>query len=143
MNQSTRIIYFGRANYLLRAEGLIALIVFCFIYQKLSPSHWGLFLLLFLSPDVSLLGYLLPNRNAAAAFYNLAHSYVIPLALGLIAWKQGWLVAEQFSLIWLAHIGFDRSLGYGLKMPGAFNYTHIQSAASVEKVDVDAAAPQP
>jgi hypothetical protein len=35
-------------------------------------------------------------------------------------------VALQVSLIWLAHIGLDRAVGYGLKYPTAFKETHLQ-----------------
>jgi len=31
------------------------------------------------------------------------------------------------ALIWAAHIGFDRFLGYGLKYPVAFRVTHLGS----------------
>ena len=34
--------------------------------------------------------------------------------------------AVQLALIWLAHIGADRLLGYGLKYPTAFTDTHLQ-----------------
>jgi len=30
-----------------------------------------------------------------------------------------------YSLIWLAHIGFDRMLGFGLKYPTRFADTHL------------------
>jgi hypothetical protein len=29
------------------------------------------------------------------------------------------------ALIWAAHVGFDRMLGYGLKYPTAFGDTHM------------------
>jgi len=35
-------------------------------------------------------------------------------------------VAVQVALIWFAHIGADRALGYGLKYPSAFSDTHLQ-----------------
>ncbi len=35
-------------------------------------------------------------------------------------------VAIQVALVWLAHIGFDRFLGYGLKYPSGFKDTHLQ-----------------
>ena len=28
-------------------------------------------------------------------------------------------------MIWLAHIGFDRALGYGLKYSAGFGFTHL------------------
>jgi len=31
-----------------------------------------------------------------------------------------------YALIWLAHIGIDRALGYGLKYPTFFRDTHLQ-----------------
>jgi hypothetical protein len=30
------------------------------------------------------------------------------------------------TLIWIAHIGVDRALGYGLKYPSSFKDTHLQ-----------------
>jgi len=29
------------------------------------------------------------------------------------------------AFIWLAHIGFDRMLGYGLKYPSGFKHSHL------------------
>jgi hypothetical protein len=29
-------------------------------------------------------------------------------------------------MIWIAHIGMDRMLGFGLKYPTRFNATHLQ-----------------
>jgi hypothetical protein len=29
------------------------------------------------------------------------------------------------AMIWLAHIGFDRALGYGLKYASGFGFTHL------------------
>jgi hypothetical protein len=31
----------------------------------------------------------------------------------------------SIAMIWLAHIGFDRALGYGLKYTTGFGYTHL------------------
>jgi hypothetical protein len=118
-----------RPDILLRLEAVLALVVECTAYERIYPGHWGMFALLFLVPDLSLLGYLHSAGKGAAALYNLVHSYVLPLALGLVAWKQGLPVAGQLALIWLAHISLDRLLGFGLKFPGVFRYTHIQGAA--------------
>lgn len=85
---------------------------------------WWLFLLLLLLPDVSMLGYLLDSRWGAAS-YNLVHSY--PLAVSLLAvgiWFALPLVLLA-ALLLLAHIGFDRALGYGLKLDSSFQDTHL------------------
>jgi hypothetical protein len=34
-------------------------------------------------------------------------------------------LALSIAMIWLAHIGMDRALGYGLKYFGGFGFTHL------------------
>ena len=123
--------YPARPDVLLRCESVVALIAECVAYQHFFPGHWGLFALLFLVPDVALLGYLRPASKGAATFYNLVHSYVLPLILGLFACLRGAAPEGQVALIWLAHISFDRCLGFGLKFPQTFKYTHIQTSAAL------------
>jgi hypothetical protein len=94
-----------------------------------------MFALLFLAPDVSLLGYMRSAGKNTAAFYNLVHSYMLPLVLGLLAWSQDLRLAGQLALIWLAHISFDRCLGFGLKFPEEFRNTHIQVSARLRPPD--------
>jgi hypothetical protein len=123
-----------RPDYLLQAEGLVALVAVCLAYSHLYPGKWALFALLFLVPDVSLLGYLGAknagsSRPVATAFYNVLHSYVPPLMQLVLAWTYHSTLNGEVALIWLAHISFDRLLGYGLKLPASFKHTHIQRAA--------------
>ena len=42
--------------------------------------------------------------------------------VGVVGGSEG---AVKVGLIWLAHIGMDRTLGYGLKYPTAFKDTHL------------------
>lgn len=119
---------------MLRLEGLFALAVECVAYEHFFPGHWGVFALWFLAPDLTLLGYMRSAGSASATLYNLVHTYVLPLALGLFAWKHGQTLAGELALTWLSHISFDRCLGFGLKFPGIFRYTHIQSAAGPQPV---------
>jgi hypothetical protein len=115
---------FSKPGWLLRAEGAVILTVSFAAYRQLN-GNWPLFLLLFLWPDIFMLGYLL-NVRVGAALYNLAHTTTGPLVLGAIAAFQNWRHALLFALIWMAHIGFDRMLGYGLKYPTFFKDTHLQ-----------------
>jgi len=87
-------------------------------------SGWGLFAALFLVPDISMLGYLAGPRVGAAC-YNAGHSYLGPALLGAAGLGVGQPLAVAIALIWVAHIGFDRMLGYGLKYSTAFGHTHL------------------
>jgi hypothetical protein len=109
---------------LLHLEGFAVLTVAVAAYHQLNGS-WLLFLVLFLWPDLLMLGYLL-NARAGAVTYNLAHTEALPLLVGAAAAFQGWHGTLLFCLIWIAHIGFDRMLGYGLKYPTFFKDTHLQ-----------------
>ena len=117
-----------RPIYLLQAESFCTLVAACTAYSLLFPHHWGLFVCLFLVPDLSLL-FVRGLGLTAAAVYNTAHSYVLPVVLGVLAIHARSFALGQVSLIWISHIGMDRTLGYGLKYPASFRYTHIQSAA--------------
>ena len=108
---------------LLHAEGLAALVAACIVYHKLSAS-WIEFAVLFLAPDIFMLGYL-SGKKTGALFYNSAHTYLVPFVLGLIAWFGNVPVLTPIAVIWFAHIGFDRLLGYGLKYPTDFKDTHL------------------
>ena len=113
----------GGVRLLLRAEGFGLLAVAAAAYAHAGFS-WLLFSALFLAPDLSFAAYFLGPRLGAAA-YNLLHSTIAPLALGGIGLALGAPLAEAISLIALAHIGFDRALGYGLKYPAGFGETHL------------------
>jgi hypothetical protein len=124
--------YATRPDVFLRTEALAELIAVCVAYNHFFAGRWGLFALLFLAPDISLLGYALPSKRFAADFYNVIHTYVGPLTLGLFAYVLHWSLTGQLCLIWMAHIGFDRAMGYGLKSRASFKATHIQMSALQE-----------
>ena len=107
----------------LRAEGLAVLLLSVFGYWHSGSNGW-IFVLLLLTPDVSMLPYLL-NPRLGAVSYNLAHNYVLPLSLILFFFALHRERAMPYLLIWTAHIGLDRTLGYGLKYPSGFKATHL------------------
>ncbi|HEU6444598.1 MAG TPA: DUF4260 domain-containing protein [Gaiellaceae bacterium] len=109
---------------LLRLEGLALGVAAVLLYAD-GDHSWWLFALLILAPDVSFLVYLGGPRLGGAA-YNLLHNLVFPIALGTAGVLADSEPAAAVSLIWLAHIGVDRLLGYGLKYPTAFKDTHLQ-----------------
>lgn len=109
---------------LVRLESAVGLALAVLLYER-QHGNWLLFLVLILTPDLAMLGYLLGNR-AGAACYNAVHTYAFPALLGGVgvAWEQPLVVL--LSLIFFAHIAADRLLGYGLKYPTAFKDTHLQ-----------------
>jgi Domain of unknown function (DUF4260) len=113
----------GLLNPILRAEGALVLAAASLGYAQ-TGSGWGLFALLFLAPDLFMLGYLHGSRIGALV-YNIGHSYLTPALLAAGGWLAGAPVALAVALIWVAHIGFDRMLGYGLKYGGGFKLTHL------------------
>jgi hypothetical protein len=109
-------------KWLLHAEGA-GIFLTCLVVYGLRGYSWWLFSALFLAPDLFMLGYLW-NVRFGARLYNIVHTEVLPLALAMVGiLYRPRLVA--FSLIWLAHIGFDRMLGFGLKYPTSFGETHL------------------
>jgi hypothetical protein len=118
----------GVPNLVLRAEGAMLLAASVTAYAQ-TGAGWGLFAALFLVPDVFMLGYLRGPRLGAAV-YNLGHSTILPfLMIGMGLMLSGTAVLAV-GLIWMAHVGFDRALGYGLKYATGFKQTHLSALAA-------------
>ena len=114
----------SRPSLLLQVEEAALLATAIALYARFHLS-WLLFAILFFAPDLFMLGYLASPR-IGSAIYNLGHWLVIPLALLAIALYQNHPTTLAIALIWIAHIAFDRLLGFGLKYPTAFKDTHLQ-----------------
>lgn len=113
----------GGPRLLLRIEGAGLLLGAVWAYAALGQPWW-IFLALFLAPDLSLLGYAAGPR-LGAGLYNALYTLVGPLiGLGLAAGLRETGLAGA-ALIWSAHIGLDRMLGYGLKYGTGFGDTHL------------------
>ena len=99
-----------------------------------DPSLWWVPLAAFLVFDLSMLGYL-RSPAAGAIGYNIVHNYAWPAAFGaaaLVLSANGALPALAtgsgiIASAWAFHVGVDRMLGYGLKLPDAFQHTHLGS----------------
>jgi hypothetical protein len=111
----------------LRLEGLLVLVVAVMLYAR-AGAGWGLFAALLLAPDLGMLGYAAGPRIGALT-YNLTHMLSQPLLLGAVGLAAGSSATVAVALIWAAHIGMDRALGYGLKYPTHFRDTHLQRVA--------------
>ena len=113
----------GGVRLVLRLEGVCVLMAASVAYSKFGFG-WGTFALFFFTPDLSFLGYL-AGPKVGAVSYNLAHFYIGAIAClvaGFVLTGPSLLCA---GIIWCAHIGFDRALGYGLKYSEGFGFTHL------------------
>jgi hypothetical protein len=108
---------------LLRLEGIavFAGAIATYAYQGFG---WLPFFVLLLAPDLAMLAYLV-NPRVGTLVYNVVHSYVLPLALAGGGVLAGFDLGLLLALIWLAHIGMDRTVGYGLKYFTSFKDTHL------------------
>lgn len=117
---------------LLRLEGLLLLAVSLTAYGRLGLDPY-LLVLFFFAPDLSLAGYLV-GPGFGARLYTASHTYLAPSALGSVA---GLAEAPSWygpAILWIAHIGFDRALGFGLKLPGrGFYETHLSSPRPIPR----------
>lgn len=108
---------------LLHLEGAAVVAVSLLAYHWIAGS-WLLFAILFLTPDLSMIGYL-ANPRLGATTYNAVHTYVAPLILAAFGYAANHPTIFSIALIWTAHIGLDRMLGYGLKYASRFKDTHL------------------
>jgi hypothetical protein len=112
-------------KYLLQAEAIVPFIISVVLLNML-PVHfaWWVWILLFLAPDISMIGYAL-NNTVGAFVYNLFHHQLV--AVGV--WTIGLLLhnpqLELAGLILLGHSSLDRAMGFGLKTVEGFKHTHL------------------
>ena len=111
----------------LRIEGAAQFALAVWAYHQVG-GNWIAFVVLFLAPDLSWFGYLGGNQIGAAV-YNVVHNNLLPLALAVLGYLDGDPLAIALALIWFAHIGADRLLGFGLKYPTGFKDTHLGTLA--------------
>jgi Domain of unknown function (DUF4260) len=114
----------GSVRGLLRLEALALFAASLALYWHVS-GDWKLFAILILVPDLSMIFYIAGARIGSLA-YNTMHSTLGPIALA----AASHFVPQQplllpIALIWGAHVGIDRALGYGLKYASAFGDTHL------------------
>ncbi len=113
----------GGVRILLRLEGLTLFAAMLVLYATWGGSWW-IFAILFLAPDLSFAAYLIDPKTGAFV-YNAVHSYLAPVALMTLGFGLSEPLILSIAMIWLAHIGIDRALGYGLKYTAGFGFTHL------------------
>ena len=113
----------GAPLLILRLEGAV-LFAAAVAGYTLNGGSWVIFAALILVPDLFMLGYLIDKRRGAM-LYNLGHTTALPALLIAGGLTMGSGFATAVGLIWLAHIGFDRAVGFGLKYADSFKHSHL------------------
>ena len=109
---------------LLHVEGATAFAAATALYFD-GHHAWWLYAVLILAPDVSMIGYA-AGAHTGAALYDAAHTFAVPVTLAAVGVLANTDTLVAIALIWIAHIGVDRMVGYGLKYPSGFKDTHLQ-----------------
>jgi len=108
---------------LLKLEELLMFGLALFLFSQLDYG-WGAYALLFLAPDLSMIGYLM-NPRLGAWTYNLIHHKGLAVALYVLGSLTANPALMFAGTLLLGHSSFDRVFGYGLKYPDAFQNTHL------------------
>lgn len=108
---------------ILRAEALILFLAGVLLYLQLN-GHPPWLLPLLLAPDLSMIGYVRGSRVGAVT-YNAVHNLATAIIVLAVGWFAGIAPLALAGAILVAHVGMDRSLGYGLKLPTDFRDTHL------------------
>ena len=108
---------------ILRAEALALFVAGVLLYLQLN-GHPLWLLPLLLAPDISMIGYLGGPRLGAIT-YNAVHNLVLGLGCLAIGWFAAIAPIALLGALLVAHVGMDRALGYGLKLPTDFKDTHL------------------
>jgi Domain of unknown function (DUF4260) len=108
------------------AVALISLVAVVTLY----PGWWWMVLAAFLAFDLSMVGYV-RSPSAGATTYNVVHNYAFPAVAGVAAFALETVspaastITGVLACAWAFHVGVDRALGYGLKLPDSFTNTHL------------------
>jgi len=93
------------------------------LFNMLGYSWW-LYIALILTPDISMLGYLI-NLKTGTILYNIMHHKGLAIALymiGIYTFNYAFILA---GVIIFGHSSIDRLFGFGLKYSDSFKHTHL------------------
>src|SRR5215510_9577617 len=100
---------------IIKLEEAMMLALSLFLFQQENFS-WAWFGILFLAPDLGMLGYLV-NSATGAITYNITHHKGIAILIFLAGIYFAIPQLKFAGILMFAHSSFDRILGYGLKYP--------------------------
>lgn len=124
---------------LIKLEEFFLFLLSIFLFSQLDYAWWW-YPLLFLAPDIGMVGYLV-NPQVGAFTYNLLHHKAVAVTLYVVGALVGSQPLQLAGVIILGHSSLDRVFGYGLKYPDSFKHTHLgQIGRFPSAADVESAA---
>ncbi|MDB5228000.1 MAG: hypothetical protein JWN78_2193 [Bacteroidota bacterium] len=108
---------------ILKLEEIGMLVLSMVLFSQLHFTWWW-YLVLFLAPDLSMIGYLI-NPMIGAYSYNFFHHKLVGIIIGLTGFYFHNEIYMLAGIIIFGHSSFDRILGNGLKYTDSFKNTHL------------------
>lgn len=114
----------------LRLEEL-GMLLLSIVLLYIVHAQWWWYLIMFIGPDISMMGYLAGPKIGAWS-YNIFHHKGIAcviLITGILILNNyffsdfGWIC--NVGIILFGHSSMDRFFGYGLKYENGFKFTHL------------------
>jgi hypothetical protein len=109
----------------LEEAAMAAIGIYLLSIYNLNLSLW-VWIILFFTPDIGMLGYLI-NTRIGAFIYNFFHHKGIAIVLAATGYYFGNDVFTAVGILFFAHASFDRIMGYGLKYEDSFKNTNLGS----------------
>lgn len=94
-----------------------------FLFNQMNYSWWY-FLILILTPDLSMIGYGFGNK-IGTFIYNFFHHKGVAILFYILGiyLRNNWV--QCAGIILFSHASMDRIMGYGLKYDKGFKFTHL------------------
>ncbi len=110
-------------KYIIKLEeaAMFGLSIYILIYLN---AEWCWYLILFIGPDISMLGYLAGDKTGALC-YNLFHHKGIAIVFFIAGLLIPHFLMQVIGIVLFGHSYMDRMFGYGLKTTEGFKYTHL------------------
>jgi len=110
-------------NTTLKLEELAMFVLGILAFNQLHFTWWW-FLVLILTPDIGILGYIV-NTKIGGVVYNVFHHKGLAILIYFIGTYLQNDILKLIGIILFSHASFDRIFGYGLKHLDNFKNTHL------------------
>ncbi len=108
---------------LLKIESFALFSLSVYLFGQLDFDWWW-FPILFLFPDLGMIGYVRSNKIGAYV-YNIVHHQALAISLYIFGGFLGNEIIQLIGVILLAHSSLDRVFDYGFKYNDDFKHTHL------------------